>query len=64
MIIQQEIYSIFSYYKLMGTHLSWQTNTKVPQQINFTGKLEEDDSATMLFIAQKQQKTIPNFSLD
>ena len=35
----------------------------VPQQINFTGKLE-DDNATMIFTAQKQQKTILNFSLD
>ena len=36
----------------------------IPQQINFTGKLEKDDSATMFFIAEKQQKTILNFSLD
>ena len=27
----------------------------------FTGKLEEDDGATMFFIAEKQQKTILNF---
>ena len=30
----------------------------------FTGKLEEDDGATMFFIAEKQQKTILNFFLD
>ena len=30
-------------------------NTNIPQQINFTGKLEEDDGATMFFIAEKQQ---------
>ena len=35
-----------------------------PQQINFTGKLEESDGATEFFIAEKQQKTILNFSLD
>ena len=34
------------------------------QQINFTGKLEEDGGATMFFISEKQQKTILNFSLD
>ena len=33
-------------------------------KINFTGGLEEDDGATMSFIAEKQQKTILNFSLD
>ena len=52
------------YYKLISIDLSRQTNTSIPQQINFVGKLEEDDSAIMLFIAEKQQKTILNFSLD
>ena len=33
----------------------------VPQQINFTGKLEEDDDATMFFITEKQKKAILNF---
>ena len=28
----------------------------------FTGKLEVDESATMFFIAEKQQKIILNFS--
>ena len=36
----------------------------IPQQINFVGKIEKDNGATMFFIAEKQQKTIPNFSLD
>ena len=53
-----------NYYKLIGIDLSRQTNASIPQQINFTGKLEEDDGATMFFIAEKQQKTILNFSLD
>ena len=35
------------FYRLIGIDLSWQTNTNIPQQINFTGKLEEDDGATM-----------------
>ena len=52
------------YYKLIGIDLSRQTNTSIPQKINFTGKLEKDDGATMFFIAVKQQKTILNFSLD
>ena len=53
------------YYKLIGSGFSRQTNTSIPQQINFAGKLkEEDDDATMFFIAQKQQKTILNISLD
>ena len=35
----------------------------ISQKINFTGKLQED-GATICFIAEKQQKTILNFSLD
>ena len=45
-----------NYYKLIGIDLSRQTNTNIPQQINFTGKLDEVDGATMFFIAEKQQK--------
>ena len=52
------------YYKLIGIDLSRQTNMSIPQQINFIGKLEEYDGGTMFFIAEKQQKTILNFSLD
>ena len=36
----------------------------IPQQIHFIRKLEEDDSAAIFFITEKQQKTILNFSLD
>ena len=53
-----------NYYKLIGIDFSRQKNTNIPQQINFTGNLKEDDGATMFFIAEKQQKTILNFSLD
>ena len=42
-----------NYYKLIGIHLSQQTNKTVPQQINFTGKLEEDNGATMFLITEK-----------
>ena len=53
-----------NYCKLIGLDSSRQTNTNIPQQINFTANLEEDDDATMFFIAKNQQKTILNFSLD
>ena len=42
-----------NYYKLIGIDLSRQKNTNIHQQINFVGQLEEDDSATMFFIAEK-----------
>ena len=53
-----------NYYKLVSKDLSRQTNTSIPEQINFTGKLEEDNGAIKFFIAEKQQKIILNFSLD
>ena len=53
-----------NYYKLIGIDLSRQMNTSIPQQINFTGNLEENDDASMFFVAEKQQKTILNVSLD
>ena len=42
-----------NYYKLIGTNLSRQTNTNIPQQSNFIEKLEKDDGASMFFIAEK-----------
>ena len=36
----------------------------IPQQINFIGKLEEDDGAAMFFVSEKQQEAILNFFLD
>ena len=36
----------------------------VPQQINFVRRLEEYDDTIMLFVAEKQKKTILKFSLD
>ena len=44
--------------------LSRQTNTNIPQKIDFIQELEEDDGAKMFFIAEMQQKTIPNCHLD
>ena len=50
----------FSYHqnhcKLLRVDLSRQANTNIPQQINFKGKLEEDNGITMFLIAEKQQK--------
>ena len=53
-----------NHYKLISIDLSTQTNASIFQQINFIGKLEEDDCATMFFITEKQQKTVLNFSLN
>ena len=39
------------YYILIGKDLSRQKNTCISKQISFVGKLEEDDGATMFFIA-------------
>ena len=44
-----------NFYKLIGIDLSRKTNTTFPQQINFTGKLEEDNGATMFFLIKTQQ---------
>ena len=52
------------YHQLISIDLLRQTNTSIPQQINFTGKLEEDNCVTMFFITEKLQQTILNFSLD
>ena len=53
-----------NYYNLIGIDLSRQTNASIPQQINRVARLKEHDGAVMFFIVEKQQKTIPNFSLD
>ena len=58
MIIQQEIYLYHQrYHKLIGIDLSRQTNTSIPQQINFIRKLEEDDGGTM-FLSLKSGKKL------
>ena len=54
-----------NYYKAVGIDILKQTNTSIPQEINFTGKLQQDDGdATIFFITEKQQETFLNFSLD
>ena len=45
-----------NYYKLSDIDLSRQTNTIIPQQINFTGKLEEDNGVIIFSTVEKQQK--------
>ena len=39
-----------------------ETSTTIPQQINFIAKLDKHNGATISFIAEKQQKTVLNFS--
>ena len=53
-----------SCYIVIGIDLSRQTSTIITQQINFVRKLGKDDDATMLFISEKQQKAILDFSID
>ena len=50
-------------YRLIAIDLSKQTKLKDPQQINFIGKLEnQDHGATMFFIIKKSEETTFNFS--
>ena len=45
-------------YKLIVIDLSKQSKLKDPQQINFIGKLEnQDHGATMIFINEKSEET-------
>ena len=51
------------HYKLVAIDLSKQTeleNTDLKQQINFIGRLEEDE--TMFFITEKKEETTFNLS--
>ena len=51
------------YYKLIAIDLSKQTKLKDPQQINFIGKLEnQDHGATMFFIIEKSEESTFKFS--
>ena len=57
---------VFAYfkenYKLITIDLSKQAKSKDPQQINFIGKLEnQDHAATMFFIIEKSEETTFNF---
>ena len=48
-------------YKLIAIDLSKQPKLKDPQQINFIGKLDKDNGATMFFIIEKSEETSFNF---
>ena len=49
-------------YKLIVIDLSKQTKLKDPQQINFIGKLEnQDHGATMFFMIENSEETTLNF---
>ena len=58
-------YEYFSnLYKLIAIDLSKQIeleNPNLKQQINFIGKFEEDNGATMFFIIEKSEETISIF---
>ena len=56
-ILQNELYMSFVEIKDFNAliDLSRQANTTISQQNNFTGKLEEEDGATMLLIIEKQK---------
>ena len=45
------------YYKTIVLDLLRQTNTTIPQKINFSGKLEEDDNET-IFLSLKSNKKL------
>ena len=45
------------YYKTIVIDLLRQTNTTIPQKINFSGKLEEDDNET-IFLSLKSNKKL------
>ena len=50
------------YYKLIAIDLSKQTKLKDPQRINFIGKHDKDNGATMFFIIEKSEETAFKFS--
>ena len=40
-----------NYYKFFGIDLSREPKMSIPHQINFVGRLQEDDATTMFFTA-------------
>ena len=51
------------HYTFIAIDLSKQTKSKDPRQINFIGKLKnQDHGTTMFFIIEKSEKTTFNFS--
>ena len=60
-------YNYFNiHYKMIAIDLSKQqvldANPRAIQQINFTGKPERDEGATMFFIIEKVKQTVSDFS--
>ena len=56
-------FAYFKKHRLIAIDLSKQTKLKDPQQIDFIGKLEnQDHGAIMFFIIEKSEKTTFNFS--
>ena len=53
-LYHQKYYKLIYYQDKDVIDLSRQTNSSIPQQINFVGKLEEDYGVTMFFIAEKK----------
>ena len=51
-------------YKFIGTDLSRQTNTTIPQKTNFLEELEESNGEVMFFIAEKQKSNYSKLSFD
>ena len=45
-----------SSYKLIGIDLTRQTNANIPQQMNFTVKLANDNGTTIFLITEKHHK--------
>ena len=48
-------------YKLTGIDFLRQTNLTIPQQINFVGKLEEEDSRAMFLLVESNKKLFSIF---
>ena len=58
-------YEYFTNYKLIAIDLSKQIeleNSDLKQQINFIGRLEKNQGATMFFIIEKSEETTFEFS--
>ena len=61
--VKQEAYQVIYTIKSIINQLAQiyqvkQLRTTIPQQFNFARKLEEDNSATMISIAEKQQEML------
>ena len=62
-LLDHEYFS--KHYRLIAIDLSKQTeleNSNLKQQINFIGRLEKNEGATMFFIIEKKEETTFDFS--